>query len=460
MKYRRHIVFAVLLLVVGFAGFSFAPEKSLGATILYPSRGGTGAGTIPSYGQVLVGNSSGTYTLTATSSLGISGGSGLTSLNGQTGATQTFASSSSAINSGPGIVSSGDVHTFYWPDASASNRGFLTSADWTTFNNKAGFSYLFPSNATTTSLAFNGGLTFTQATGTNVYASGSSTFQTLHVGALDIPALTSALLLTDGSGLLAEYAGAGCTNQVVEDISALGASTCVSINNGYWSGTDLSVANGGTGLSTFGGTNTILYTTAADTLSSEAAFTYAPSTNTLTADNHAFVTATGTSLYLSASSTLQVFRSTDATISGSLVIPNNGTVNANGEITADDTSGQFRYYAGSAERVIPPTGSFRFNYGSTTQGSGTTTRRLGTAPFALTVTTVECDFSNFMDISLYDGTNRANLVKASSTVGTFTYSTNNTFTASEVIRLDIGTTTNIAAAVDGGCTFKYTPTAD
>ena len=39
-------------------------------------QGGTGISTIPTYGQIPVGNSSGNYTLTATSTLGIAGGSG------------------------------------------------------------------------------------------------------------------------------------------------------------------------------------------------------------------------------------------------------------------------------------------------------------------------------------------------------------------------------------------------
>jgi hypothetical protein len=144
----------------------------------------------------------------------------------------------------------------------------------------------------------------------------------------------------------------------------------------------------------------------------------------------------------------------------SLEIPNNGTVNANGEITTDDTSGQLRYYAGSAERVIAPTKPVSVSYASTTQGAATTTVYLGTLPYGITVDSVRCDFSNFMGISLYDGTNRANYIEASSTVNLFEYTTNNTFTTGETIRVDVGTTTDIAADVRGQCTFNYSITAD
>lgn len=45
-----------------------------GATPFQPWQGGTGTSTPPTYGKMLVGNAGGTYTLTSTSSLGITGG--------------------------------------------------------------------------------------------------------------------------------------------------------------------------------------------------------------------------------------------------------------------------------------------------------------------------------------------------------------------------------------------------
>ena len=59
---------------------------------------------------------------------------GLTALNGLTQQVQNLAVGTSGTDFA--ISSSTDTHTFNLPTASASNRGALSSTDWTTFNNK------------------------------------------------------------------------------------------------------------------------------------------------------------------------------------------------------------------------------------------------------------------------------------------------------------------------------------
>ena len=59
---------------------------------------------------------------------------GLNALNGLTAQVQYFATSTSGSDFN--ISSATDTHTFNLPSASGSNRGLLTSADWTTFNSK------------------------------------------------------------------------------------------------------------------------------------------------------------------------------------------------------------------------------------------------------------------------------------------------------------------------------------
>jgi hypothetical protein len=59
---------------------------------------------------------------------------GLTALNGLTSQVQFFAVGTSGSDFN--IASSVDTHTFNLPTASASNRGALSSADWSTFNGK------------------------------------------------------------------------------------------------------------------------------------------------------------------------------------------------------------------------------------------------------------------------------------------------------------------------------------
>lgn len=95
-----------------------------------------------------------------------------------------------------------------------------------------------------------------------------------------------------------------------------------------------------------------------------------------------------------------------------------------------------------------------FSYASSTF-TGTTTQFLGPAPFAQTFVSMQCETDvGTANVSIYDGTNRMNLVNASTTIGTYTFSTNNSFTAGESRRVDIGTPAASVSKI--GCTVKYT----
>jgi len=59
------------LLITAIIIFTFTAATASALSVYMPIQGGTGNSSIPTYGKLLVGNSSGTYTLTATSSLGI-----------------------------------------------------------------------------------------------------------------------------------------------------------------------------------------------------------------------------------------------------------------------------------------------------------------------------------------------------------------------------------------------------
>lgn len=94
-------------------------------------------------------------------------GSGITSLNSQTGTTQTFATGSSGTDFN--IASATNTHTFNLPTASASNRGLLSTSDWSTFNGKE--PALTKGNlteATSSVLTISGGTSAVIGTGTSI----------------------------------------------------------------------------------------------------------------------------------------------------------------------------------------------------------------------------------------------------------------------------------------------------
>ena len=71
---------------------------------------------------------------TVTQQAGIMAGTGITALNGLSTDVQTFATNGSGSDFN--ISSSGSTHTFNLPTASATTRGALSSANWSTFNGK------------------------------------------------------------------------------------------------------------------------------------------------------------------------------------------------------------------------------------------------------------------------------------------------------------------------------------
>ena len=81
-----------------------------------------------------------------------------------------------------------------------------------------------------------------------------------------------------------------------------------------------------------------------------------------------------------------------------------------------------------------------FVYATSSAWTGTTTIPLAPAYVAETWNGVKCfTDAGTLNVVFSDGTNLMNLLNASTTVGTFTLSTNNTFTASEKRYVDIGT---------------------
>jgi hypothetical protein len=103
---------------------SLSSDGTAAKTVTLPVVGIT-AGT-----NVTVSESAGVYTINSSGG----GGGGITSLNGLTASTQTFATGTAGSDFN--ISSATSTHTFNLPTASATNRGALSNTDWSTFNNK------------------------------------------------------------------------------------------------------------------------------------------------------------------------------------------------------------------------------------------------------------------------------------------------------------------------------------
>jgi len=171
--------------------------------------------------------------LTVTQQSGIMAGTGLTAINSLTGAVQTLTTGTSGTDFA--ISSTGTTHTFNIPTASASNRGLLSTTDYTNFN--TGY---------TDRLKWDGGATgLTASTGrTSLGATtvGSNLFTLTNPSAITFPRINAdntVSTLDAATFRTAIGAGTSSTSGTVTSVAALTLGT---------TGTDLTstVANGTT----------------------------------------------------------------------------------------------------------------------------------------------------------------------------------------------------------------------
>jgi hypothetical protein len=141
---------------------------------------------------------------------------GMAALNGLTDQVQFLATGTAGTNFN--IVSSAATHTFNIPTASAVNRGALSSADWTTFNNKIGAGLY----TATTGLTMNADRLLGRTTAgvgaaeeITVGTGLSLTAGTLTNTALGVTSVTATAPITSSGGTTPDISTSIATNKIV-----------------------------------------------------------------------------------------------------------------------------------------------------------------------------------------------------------------------------------------------------
>lgn len=141
----------------------------------------------------------------------------LYSINGLVDRTQVFATGTSGTDFN--ISSVTDTHTFNFPDSSASNRGLLTSTDWSTFNNKQDALTLNNlTESTSNILTITGGTNSVIGSGTTIQVKQASGIQSGYLSSTDWttfnnkqPLLTNPVTGTGTENTLAKFTSNGST---------------------------------------------------------------------------------------------------------------------------------------------------------------------------------------------------------------------------------------------------------
>lgn len=425
----------------------------LGATYLFPYQGGLGTSTAPSYGQMPVGNSGGTYTLTATSSLGITaagdGGSnwlketnyGVSNLTASTTipywAKDAFYASSTSVFQG--LATFGNAST---SQISASSGSYLGTVFTGTWNGTSIADAYVDNTITLTNITQITNRAITDLTGTLTVSNGGT----------GVASFTSSQLLY-GNGTAA--------------LSSV-ATTSVTIGSGLsYSGTFGSVVGGVAGSLTLNATGDWTGTIDGNNFAGGAIgageLIYGGSAGSF---SELAVSTNGYVLALSGGVPAWVGTTTAGTgltyTGGS---PGNFSVNTSQNIAtlSNLTSNGFVKTGGGTGALSVDTSTYltsvtmypAFTYATSSAWTGTTTIPLAPAYVNETWNGVKCfTDAGTLNVSFYDGTNRMDLLNASTTVGTFTLSTNNTFTASEKRYVDIGTPASSPTKIS--CTVSKT----
>ena len=251
--------------------------------------------------------------------------------------------------------------------------------------------------------------------------SATSTF----TGAVTIVPMTSALLQTGAGGLIAEYAGTTCTNQFVRVLSVLGIATCATVVAGDVDLADLTATNA---TLTFSGTydgqtaRTIgLNLGNANTWTGLQTITSASTTNLTASGFFQVPTATSFSNFME----------------GGLYFDTTSRNLLMGTTTAPSTTAHV--VIGSATTTL-----YAFAVSSTSPdflSGGIIELPSHFLPQVVTGVICDSDAGTSVVVNLSDGTNDTNTATCTTTSTQFPITTNNTFTAYEGIRLEVGTIT-------------------